>query len=201
MKFRKLTGTAFPMYGAVSLIMAACSSEPVGLDSAQMAEQWQSPSSSSGLQASTASTIADVEEFESPEAEVTTAFEDIMAARVQCGRRPEACDVSELAVNGSAVHAKLSALIADRIAAGITASESGAVRYRIDSVSIVAPDEALVETCLYDDTVLVIDGAIYDDSVYSSRSEWTLSSEQGQWRWSEERIEEWSTEEDLCVGE
>ena len=129
------------------------------------------------------------------------AFDDIMAARVQCGRRPDECDVSELAASGSAVHAKLSELMADRIAAGITASEDGAVRYRIDSVSIVAPDEALVETCLYDDTVLAIEGAVYDDSVYSSLSEWTLFSEQGQWRWSDERVEEWSTEEDLCLGE
>lgn len=198
MKFRKLTGIAAPMCGAVLLIVAACSSKPVGLDSTQMAERWQSTSSTSGLQAPSSS---DAGEPTSPEAEVMAAFDDIMAARVQCGRRPDECDVSELAASGSAVHAKLSELMADRIAAGITASEDGAVRYRIDSVSIVAPDEALVETCLYDDTVLVIEGAVYDDSVYSSLSEWTLSSEQGQWRWSDERVEEWSTEEDLCLGE
>lgn len=198
MNLRKLTGTAVSMCGAFVLIMPACSSEPVGLDSTQMAEQWQSPSSSFELQTPTSSNVG---ELESGEAEVTAAFDGIMTARVQCGRSPEACDVSELAVNGSEIHAKLSELMAERIAAGITASEDGAVRYRIDSVSILAPDKALVETCLYDDTVLVIDGAIYDDSVYSSLSEWTLFSEQGKWRWSEERIEEWSTEEDLCLGE
>lgn len=88
--------------------------------------------------------------------------------------------------------------MAGRIANGITASDRGRATYRIEAVEFDSVDRAAVTTCLVDDTVLVIDSAIFDDSVYSARSIWTLERMEGDWRWSDERIIEWIMEGSLC---
>lgn len=96
---------------------------------------------------------------------------------------------------------RLSDLMAERVESGITASDQGSISVRIDDVTLTHPGRAIVSTCLVDDTVLVLDAAVYDDSVYSARSEWTLVASHGEWLWNDERVVEWAVERDLCVSE
>jgi hypothetical protein len=89
----------------------------------------------------------------------------------------------------------------DRIDNGITASDRGSLRVQIDALVVTDPGRATVATCLVDDTVLVIESAVYDDSLYSARSEWTLVETGEEWLWSDEDVLEWAVEKDLCVDE
>lgn len=175
--------------------LMACSSDSSGLDSSQLESQLVSSSSSAWADLATPySTESDVP---SPDV-VRQAFEELAARRAQCGRDPSSCDVSRLAVPGSNIERRLGELMAARVADGIVASERGRAVHRVEAVEFDAPDRAMVTTCLHDDTVLVIDEAIYDDSVYSARSVWTLVETNGEWLWSDERILEWVMEDDLC---
>ncbi len=124
-------------------------------------------------------------------------FHRTMTERVECGRRPGECRPDELAVAGSPLHSELSALMESRAAAGISASRRGSLRYRIDD-SRVADGVGVVRTCLTDDTVLTMDGAVFDESVYSAVIEWTLVWTETGWKWSEWRVVTSSNEEDLC---
>lgn len=151
------------------------------------------------------STLLDQPLSESPESNdvspdvVKRAFEDLVERRVQCGRDPGACDVSELAVTGSIFERQLSALMAKRVSEGISASDRGRATYRIEAIDIESSERARVTTCLQDDTVLVVESAVYDDSVYSARSVWTLEEVGGRWLWSDEKVLEWIMEGDLCT--
>lgn len=172
-----------------------CASDSSGLDSTQLESHLVSPSSS---------TWTDVSTPDSTEPAVMAtdivqkAFEELVARRMQCGRDPSTCDVLRLAIPGSQVERRLGELMSMRVADGIVASGRGSAVHRVESVEFEAPDRAVVTSCLYDDTVLVIDDAIYDDSVYSARSEWTLVERSGEWLWSDERVLEWALEDDLC---
>lgn len=129
---------------------------------------------------------------------VATAFDELMMRRIECGRRPRTCDVGSLAVPGTALHRRLTELMDGRRVAGITASSRGAVRYRLDEVRIIAPDRALVTTCLTDDTVLVSGGAIFDDGIYSAITTWTMQHVDERWLWAEDHLSTWRRGEDLC---
>lgn len=89
----------------------------------------------------------------------------------------------------------------ERIDEGIIASNQGRMRFEIESVEFDESNRAMVTTCLHDDTVLVIDGGVFDDSVYSARSVWTLARSDGEWLWTDERVIEWIMESDLCVDQ
>lgn len=138
---------------------------------------------------------------ESSEQIVTRAFAALMDRRIRCGRSPQTCEIERLAAVASPVFDQLTKLMASRISAGITASTRGRLQYRIESVAVPSLGRAVVTTCLHDDTVLVTDSAIFDDSVYSARSEWTLIESKGEWLWSDERVLEWVVEGNLCIDE
>jgi hypothetical protein len=163
--------------------------------------QLESTWSSSTIGATSPAVVATADTADAaeiPSGEVEQAFERLVARRVSCGRDPSACDVSSLALAGSRVHQQLSDLMQERIDEGITASNRGGMTFEIESVEFDESNRALVTTCLHDDTVLVIDGGVFDDSVYSARSVWTLARSEGEWLWTDERVVEWIMEGDLC---
>lgn len=130
---------------------------------------------------------------------VALAFDALMARRIECGRRPKNCEVSTLAEPASPLFLRLTSLIEERLRAGITASRRGSVRYRIDDVEMKTSDEALVTTCLSDDTVLMSAGAIFNDSLYSAFTRWTMRQSDRGWLWIDDQVLDWRTGEDLCA--
>jgi hypothetical protein len=89
----------------------------------------------------------------------------------------------------------------ERVDEGITASNRGSMKYEIEAVEFDESNKAMVTTCLHDDTILMVDGAVFDDSIYSARSVWTLARADGDWLWTDERVIEWIMEGDLCVDQ
>jgi hypothetical protein len=87
----------------------------------------------------------------------------------------------------------------ERLRAGITASRRGSVRYRIDAVEMKTTGEAVVTTCLTDDTVLMSAGAVFNDSLYSAITQWIMRRSDRGWLWIEDQVLDWRTGEDLCA--
>jgi hypothetical protein len=136
--------------------------------------------------------------------EVRAAFEWLVLGRVHCGRRPRDCIVDALAVPGSSVHTALVETFADRVRHGIVASDQGSHRHRIADVVMLGDDRAEVRSCHTDDVVLMIGGsngrpaAIYDESLVSHWSTWTLQRTDERWRWTDEVIDARIYGEDRC---
>lgn len=179
--------------GAVLVGIAACGSPVAPMASVALsgpastvAFHWTQPTSSTAP---------------SSEGVVAASFDALMMRRIECGRRPRACDVDALAVIGSPLHGRLVELMAQRRAAAIVATRRGALRYRIDRVDLEGPDEASVTTCVTDDTVLVSAGAVFDDSLFSARTVWTMQRVDGVWLWVDDELVEWRNGEDLCTFE
>lgn len=192
--------TAFAIGGAAVLGVVACSPDSAGLDSTQLESSW----SSSTIAASSPTVTGSSDTIDSTMAsreQIEEAFDQLVTRRVSCGRQPSTCDVARLALAGSRVHQQLSDLMEERIDEGIIASNQGRMRFEIESVEFDESNRAMVTTCLHDDTVLVIDGGVFDDSVYSARSVWTLARSDGEWLWTDERVIEWIMEGDLCVDQ
>lgn len=137
----------------------------------------------------------------SPGEAIAASFDALMMRRIDCGRRPRTCDVDALAVSGSPLHRRLVELVAQRRAAEIVASRRGSLRYRIDGIDLRGPDQAVITTCLTDDTVLVSGGAVFDESLFSARSIWTLQRVNDIWLWVDDELLEWRNGEDLCAFE
>lgn len=137
--------------------------------------------------------------------EVRTAFDRLMVGRIHCGRRPRECAVDDLAVPGSNVHSALTRLFDERARHGIVASDRGSHRHRIGNVVMLADDRVEVRSCHTDDVVLVIGGsatyptAIYDESLVSHWSTWTLEKIDDTWRWTDEVVDGLIHGEDLCT--
>jgi hypothetical protein len=128
---------------------------------------------------------------------VAEAFDALMTTRVRCGRRPPDCVIDDLAVPGSELHRELTDLMEKRVSAGIVASSRGSLRYRIESTKIDG-DIASITTCLLDDTVLLMEGAVFDDSSVSAITDWTMTLTLDGWRWTSWRATQLTNEEDLC---
>ena len=139
------------------------------------------------------------------EEEIRAAFDWLVLARIHCGRRPRECVVDDLAVPGSTVHTDLTRVFDERVRHGIFASDRGSHRHRISDVVMIADDRAEVRSCHIDDVVLMIGGtdarpsAIYDESLVSHWSTWTLEKVGDTWRWSEEIVDGRSHGEDRCA--
>lgn len=175
--------------------LASCSADVAGLDPSQLESRLSPPPSTEWMGVSTSSVTG----IEDPaRQEVIEAFDELMVRRVQCGRDPARCDVSTLAVAASPIAVQLEKAMSSRAADGITASDRGRIEYRVEDVEFADPDRALLTVCVHDDTVLVSESSVFDDSVYSARSEWTLVHDGGSWLWSNERVIEWITEGNLC---
>jgi hypothetical protein len=136
--------------------------------------------------------------------EVRTAFDWLMLGRIGCGREPRRCVIDDLAVPGSPVHVALTEEFGRRTRHGIFASTQGSHRHRVVDVVMIADDRAEVRTCHADDVVLMLAGAdgrpaaIYDESLVSYWSTWTMQRIDGGWRWVDESIDQRFFGEDRC---
>lgn len=138
------------------------------------------------------------------EDEVRTAFDWLMLGRIGCGRVPRECVIDDLAVPGSPVHVALTDEFERRVRHGIFASAQGSHRHRIIEVVMIADDRAEVRTCHADDVVLMLAGsngrpaAVYDESLVSHWSTWTMQKIDGGWRWVDESVDRRHFGEDRC---
>lgn len=130
---------------------------------------------------------------------VAMSFDAVMMRRIECGRQPKQCDVSSLAIPDSPLHERLTALMDQRVQSGIIASRRGSVRYRIDNIVFTDPIQAEVTTCLTDDTVLMSAGGIFDESLHSAITTWSMRQHEGRWLWIEDQVVDWRRGEDLCA--
>ena len=126
----------------------------------------------------------------SPEDQVKADFLADMAVRRRCGLDPTTCDYAALAVPGSAMDRSTRALMQVRIESNLRAvAGQGDVKLRVETVRL-AGLQASVVTCGYDDIVIFdvgdpaspSDDVIFDDSVGSARTTWTLEPVNGRWR-------------------
>lgn len=117
-----------------------------------------------------------------------------------CMLAPKKCVASRITVPNSPWREYLNRLIRDYSAANIRSRKgSGVALVRIDSLSLVDSNTALVNACSYDSMVLVDAGAtdsaaddiIFNDAVSSYLSTWVLKKDDGAWKffsWSASMI-------------
>ncbi|MFM9137028.1 MAG: hypothetical protein ACKOQZ_02550 [Actinomycetota bacterium] len=138
-------------------------------------------------------------------------FSAAIEERQRCGRAPQRCVIQRITARSSEYRAFLTALMAERAAAGFRTVEGiGDFRFRIESVELTDVDAAVVHTCSRDSVVLFDLGhgddttdvttrpIIVDDSIVSARTRWELTFEDGRWKWVLARGMERNMEEDLC---
>lgn len=158
--------------------------------------------SSRSIDVTTGSPFADSTESQNDDLRI--AFERLMSTRIRCGHEPRECELDELAAPDSSVHVALAEVFEERSKYGIVASERGSHRYRIEGATMLAPDRGEVRVCHTDDVVLVIGAtpgrpaAIFDETLVSHWSTWTLQKVDETWLWSDERIERRIYGEDQC---
>jgi len=138
-------------------------------------------------------------------------FSQAIEERQRCGRAPQRCAIQRITARSSEYRAFLTALMAERAAAGFRTVEGvGDFRFRIESVELTDVDAAVVHTCSRDSVVLFDLGQgndttdvttrpiVVDDSIVSARTRWELAFEDGRWKWVLARGMERNMEEDLC---
>ena len=115
----------------------------------------------------------------------------------QCMVAPKKCDVTRISAPNSPQRADLIKRVHDFSVANIHArTGSGVALIRIDSLSIIDANNAMVNTCSYNSIVMVdggatdspVDDIIFNDAVASYLSAWMLTLDNGVWK-----IYSWTT--------
>ena len=115
----------------------------------------------------------------------------------QCMVAPKKCDVTRISAPNSPQRADLIKRVHDFSVANIHArTGSGVALIRIDSLSIIDANNAMVNTCSYNSIVMVdggatdspVDDIIFNDVVASYLSAWMLTLDNGVWK-----IYSWTT--------
>lgn len=109
----------------------------------------------------------------------------------ECMVAPKKCDVTRISAPNSPQRADLTRRVRDFSVANIHArTGSGVALIRIDSLSIIDANNAMVNTCSYNSIVMVdggatdspVDDIIFNDAVASYLSEWMLTLDNGVWK-------------------
>ena len=109
----------------------------------------------------------------------------------ECMVAPNNCDVTRISAPNSPHRADLISRVRDYSVANIHArTGSGVALVRIDSLSIIDANNAIVNTCSYNSIVMVDGGAtqsplddiIFNDAVASYLSVWTMTIDRGYWK-------------------
>jgi len=109
----------------------------------------------------------------------------------ECMVAPKNCDVTRISAPNSPQRADLIKRVHDYSVANIHArTGSGVALVRIDSLSIIDANNAMVNTCSYNSIVMVDGGAtqshlddiIFNDAVASYLSVWTMTMDLGHWK-------------------
>ncbi len=115
----------------------------------------------------------------------------------ECMVAPKKCDVTRISAPNSPQRADLTRRVRDFSVANIHArTGSGVALIRIDSLSIIDANNAMVNTCSYNSIVMVdggatdspVDDIIFNDAVASYLSAWMLTLDNGVWK-----IYSWTT--------
>ena len=115
----------------------------------------------------------------------------------ECMVAPKKCDVTRISAPNSPQRADLIRRVRDFSVANIHArTGSGVALIRIDSLSIIDANNAMVNTCSYNAIVMVdggatdspVDDIIFNDAVASYLSAWMLTLDNGVWK-----IYSWTT--------
>ncbi len=115
----------------------------------------------------------------------------------KCMVAPKKCDVTRISAPNSPQRADLTRRVRDFSVANIHArTGSGVALVRIDSLSIIDANNAMVNTCSYNSIVMVdggatdspVDDIIFNDAVASYLSAWMLTLDNGVWK-----IYSWTT--------
>ncbi len=115
----------------------------------------------------------------------------------ECMVAPKKCDVTRISAPNSPQRADLTQRVRDFSVANIHArTGSGVALIRIDSLSIIDANNAMVNTCSYNSIVMVdggatdspVDDIIFNDVVASYLSAWMLTLDNGVWK-----IYSWTT--------
>ena len=115
----------------------------------------------------------------------------------ECMVAPKNCDVTRISAPNSPQRADLTRRVRDYSVANIQASKgSGVALVRIDSLSIIDANNAIVNTCSYNSIVMVdagatpspLDDIIFNDTIASYLSAWMLTLDNGVWK-----IHSWTT--------
>jgi len=167
-----------------------------------------------GISASTTTTIAPSERVESVVAnnsdvtkQVVSDFSRIYEQRAQCGRTPEQCPISQMAVKGSPLFLSLTSIMNERVVGQLyTRTDAGKLRVRIESVEIIDTFRATVHTCIFDSVVLfdsgqidsAADDIVFDDSVISAFMVWNVQLDHGTWKWASSTATQRKIGADIC---
>ena len=115
----------------------------------------------------------------------------------ECMVAPKKCDVTRISAPNSPQRADLTRRVRDFSVANIHArTGSGVALVRIDSLSIIDANNAIVNTCSYNSIVMVdggatdspVDDIIFNNAVASYLSAWMLTLDNGVWK-----IHSWTT--------
>ena len=115
----------------------------------------------------------------------------------QCMVAPKKCDVTRISAPNSPQRTDLTRRVHDFSVVNIHArTGSGVALIRIDSLSIIDANNAMVNTCSYNSIVMVdggatdspVDDIIFNDAVASYLSAWMLTLDNGVWK-----IYSWTT--------
>ena len=115
----------------------------------------------------------------------------------KCMVAPKKCDVTRISAPNSPQRADLTRRVLDFSVANIHArTGSGVALVRIDSLSIIDANNAIVNTCSYNSIVMVdggatdspVDDIIFNNAVASYLSAWMLTLDNGVWK-----IYSWTT--------
>ena len=115
----------------------------------------------------------------------------------KCMVAPKKCDVTRISAPNSPQRADLTRRVRDFSVANIHArTGSGVALVRIDSLSIIDANNAMVNTCSYNSIVMVdggatdspVDDIIFNNAVASYLSAWMLTLDNGVWK-----IYSWTT--------
>ena len=115
----------------------------------------------------------------------------------ECMVAPKKCDVTRISAPNSPQRADLTRRVRDFSVANIHARTGlGVALIRIDSLSIIDANNAIVNTCSYNSIVMVDGGAtqsplddiIFNDTIASYLSAWMLTLDNGVWK-----IYSWTT--------
>ena len=115
----------------------------------------------------------------------------------ECMVAPRRCDVTRISAPNSPQRTDLTRRVRDFSVANIHAhTGSGVALIRIDSLSIIDANNAMVNTCSYNSIVMVdggatdspVDDIIFNDVVASYLSAWMLTLDNGVWK-----IYSWTT--------
>lgn len=128
--------------------------------------------------------------IETIKAQVEADFRTSIAARVQCGLDPVACNYEAVAVPGSPLDAAVRDAMRVRVESNLRAVEGrGEFRYVIEEIEVDAAT-ASVTACGYDDVVVFDvadptnpdDDIVFNDSTLSTRVRWIMQRVGDLWR-------------------